>query len=1560
MLTHPFRVSVLLGFIASLVAGGQAQVVINEISSASSDRALRIDSNGFPRLGCDVAWFERGFADSSWMTGPGPFGFGYPTQGTNLASAMQNKLATFYLRREFTVTAAQAASTDPLEFVADYDDGIVVFLNGIEVARRNAGPAPAFVFHDQTAYNRHPAGAAETIQLGPANARLTAGTNLLAIHVLNDAVTQASGYVGHSPASTMLRCDPMLRIGGATSATLVASADAWRCFPGAHEPSGGLLDPTDFSVTTAPGPNWAQLDFPDSGWPQAAGALGFDTAADYVPQFGTGTNFTQMRTVNMSVYMRREFQLTQAQLDGITSLTMTADFDDGYVLYLNGLEISRNSLPGAPGAFVSFNQPATGHNASRDGGANNPSLIIPVGVNKSQLRAGKNVIAAQLHNSDVGSSDLLLDVQFSAAGAAPLTFVTRNSPWRYLIPTSEIGVPPATPGIPPPQFLDWVELKNPGAAAVSLDGWALTDERDEPQKWVFPNGIQIPAGGYLVVACSGRDVVAPAAGGLLHTNFSLDADGEYVGLRNSGGAVISEVNGMPDQDFFHTWGVIPGGGSYAFLDRATPGAANAGTVSGGRVDDVTIDRETGFYDAIATVALACPTPGAEIRFTSNGTEPDQVSGTLYSAPFQISSQAELTTGNILRESWTGVPGANVSNFAYNTPPNSSTLHSPVEISTNTGDNIANRLRGHLRPAITDTYIFWIAGDDSAELWMSADESAAGKQRIAYTTSPTALRGFDLSPTQQSAPIALQAGGKYYIEVLHKDATGTDHVSVGWNRVGSPRNVMGGGAVSPAQNPGGTSLPATGVVLRARAFAPGLLPSDIETRNYALNFDSRIRSIPAVFLTGPGGQTFFAPNGIFTISGGNFNTGNWAPNNPTVDYNFCLMHGEAFERPSVFEVLNPGNQLAVRTTVGARFSASPWSRPQQRHQNLDTATWNSGWQNKPQINVHFRDDFGVARLRKEGFIPGSHLDEWDTLRLRAGKNDAYNPFIVDEMMRRFFRRMGQPSPIGFFSTLFINGRLKSHFNPTERPRDSFFQEFHDSPNEWDVNVIYEWESGDASAHNQMQAFFRQNDFSIDANYQTGATYWDVENVADYYLINAWGSTQDWPHNNFTFARERAPGAKWMFSMWDAEGAFGVFGQSTAHNTFNTDLLVPENGSRSPAIGSDTLTSRLVFRRFFQSPEFRMLFADRIQKHFFAPGGCLTATARQAEFVALRNTMNPVIQAILGQSLNEGFWNNWGGTARLNTLLSQARTLGMWPVTQPPNLTPFGGTVSTGTTVTLTNPNGAGTIYFTTDGTDPRAAGGAAQGTSYAAPIAVTQPFRLKARVLNGAEWSPLNEADFAPTPPAILITEINYNPPGSGDGTEFIELTNIGSTAGLNGAHFSEGISFVFGDVTLNAGDRLVLVKDQAAFAAAFPSVPVAGVFTGQLDNSGETLTLRDIAENILCSVTYGDSNIPGWPADPDGEGYSLVLKRPASNPPLNSPVHWRSSASTGGNPGGSDATTFVGPNPVGDMDGDGFSALVEYALGADDTDPANDSRPFHRPRQHRRADDFRPASRRRR
>lgn len=198
----------------------------------------------------------------------------------------------------------------------------------------------------------------------------------------------------------------------------------------------------------------------------------------------------------------------------------------------------------------------------------------------------------------------------------------------------------------------------------------------------------------------------------------------------------------------------------------------------------------------------------------------------------------------------------------------------------------------------------------------------------------------------------------------------------------------------------------------------------------------------------------------------------------------------------------------------------------------------------------------------------------------------------------------------------------------------------------------------------------------------------------------------------------------------------------------------------------------------------------------------------------------------------------------------------------------------------------------------------------------------ARSFDGSEWSALNQASFITALPAsaanLVISEIFYNPSGSLESTEYLELMNIaGVPISLAGVVFNGGITFAFpNDATLAPGERLLLVADIAAFEAAFGTdLRVAGTYTGQLDNGGENLLLTAADGAPIQSFRYGDQ--APWPLPADGEGYSLTLIAPTSNPNQSDAVNWRPSLALGGSPGRSDALTFGGSTS---------DELLEYAL----------------------------------
>ena len=206
----------------------------------------------------------------------------------------------------------------------------------------------------------------------------------------------------------------------------------------------------------------------------------------------------------------------------------------------------------------------------------------------------------------------------------------------------------------------------------------------------------------------------------------------------------------------------------------------------------------------------------------------------------------LNTGSsVVQEIWTNVPGINVSDIPTGTPANVTNVLGTLEGAPNLGDNYGERIRGYFTAPVAGNYYFWLAGSDSAQLWISDDGDAANKILRAYVTptnNPTASgqngtssRQWNLQPAQQSGWLVLDAGQKYYLEILHKAGSGTnDNWSVGW-----------------LPDPTGTNTTPAGVTpgyLLARYYPP--LPASTPGTLYTAN----LLALPGVSSTGVGSAT----------------------------------------------------------------------------------------------------------------------------------------------------------------------------------------------------------------------------------------------------------------------------------------------------------------------------------------------------------------------------------------------------------------------------------------------------------------------------------------------------------------------------------------------------------------------------------------------------------------------------------------------------------------------------------------------------------------------------------
>ena len=640
------------------------------------------------------------------------------------------------------------------------------------------------------------------------------------------------------------------------------------------------------------------------------------------------------------------------------------------------------------------------------------------------------------------------------------------------------------------------------------------------------------------------------------------------------------------------------------------------------------------------------------------------------------------------------------------------------------------------------------------------------------------------------------------------------------------------------------------IIRARVFGPNALPSETITQSYIQSDSQALLSLPLLSLVSAE-KNLWGPTGIMESN----------PRNTT-------KRGIAWERDvSVEWMPRDSGHPGFNETAGLRIQGGEAIRRRYRRGSRSTAS-------KYSFRLYFRGQYGRATLNYPLF-PTLPLDRFKQIVLRAGMNDAWNPFLVDELNRRLFADMGHVSAQGTFANLFLNGEYQGYYNPTERIDPDFLQSRHGGSKDWDLIAQFgEVRSGDMREWQRMKRLVIDGDLSEEKAFRQAEHEIDLDNFIDYILLCVYANMDDWPYNNWRAARERVPEGKWRFYIWDAERSFGS-NSPPVDGRRHSD--VTGNNLTEGPLTSDADIAR-IFRALMRSPLFRLRFADRVHRQMYH-GGSLTdehISRRHSELAQALKTVIPRMDPFIAQE--------WIPHRRRTVLrlLDEAR---LHRSANAPRLSHPSGSVPEGTPLRLEA--SAGQIYVTLDGTDP--SGGShhgPRGTVYQAPIRLRPPVWVKARTWSDSQWSALAEARFLPTSMEhpLRITEIMYHPIG-GPEYEFLAVSNPAPFPVDLAWHRLRGVQYAFGvSDELLPGKTWFIASDKnpSAFRKRYPKMPVSGWFGGNLSNSGEPLGLDSPTGKTLLRFRYDDQ--APWPRSAAGGGASLRNTRPLM--PIGDPEHW--------------------------------------------------------------------------
>ncbi len=189
-------------------------------------------------------------------------------------------------------------------------------------------------------------------------------------------------------------------------------------------------------------------------------------------------------------------------------------------------------------------------------------------------------------------------------------------------------------------FSDWVEIYNDEAGVVDLGGYYLTDTPSVLTKWRFPSRSLSP-GSYVLVWASAKNRALAASP--LHANFKLSGSGEYLAIVRPDGVTVAHEYAPT---FVAQRADISYGLALDFVTQRcfltpTPGSENDDSISCIEIAPLEFSLERGFYDAPISVSISTPTPGATIRYTTDGTTPSESVGDIYAGPVPITTTTPL-------------------------------------------------------------------------------------------------------------------------------------------------------------------------------------------------------------------------------------------------------------------------------------------------------------------------------------------------------------------------------------------------------------------------------------------------------------------------------------------------------------------------------------------------------------------------------------------------------------------------------------------------------------------------------------------------------------------------------------------------------------------------------------------------------------------------------------------------------------------------------------------------------------------------------------------------------
>ena len=1272
--------------------------------------------------------------------------------------------------------------------------------------------------------------------------------------------------------------------------------------------------------------NWKMNDYDDTNWFVGPSAIGY----------GDEDDMTTIEPV-VSLFMRKMFQVDD--VDNIVHGLLHMDYDDGFIAYINGVEVVRENL-GISGSEVFFDQHAETNVEAKIYQGQKPEKFLIENV-QDYLSQGENVLALQVHNASENFTDLtaLPILSFFYTDPPPAsetkeitirintdTYPTETS-WSLLgiNGTAYIEGEATVSMILPNYNYEWsYNVPQGDYCFIIMDSWGdgICCEDGVPIE-VYNNDFESD-GGWSVWPTDINSTNWNQAQGEGHNESykSLELFGTtstgYVAFWQEVGVVIGESHYLEVFVRHNSDNPMTAGQSaYAIIEYWGWGFFGHYLISQHNTNSIdnSSPQDTWHKLSISAVAPdeALNTHIVVVFNNPNGANNGSVffDDVAYNTNIHSANPTFYTPGNYS----IFVDGSQIINGGSFTSAHSDTINT-LNLFTDLLDYQDPYLHTNFKISSSGETIYLSNQDLNILDSLFVPEM---EQNLSYGYQNDGVGALALfsDPTPEASNNTSQAYYGYTSEPAFSDNGGfkenyfnlfliseTEGATIFYTTDGSKPNASSNVynnyiSINNTLLTNGTQTPDdyginfnptyNGIVIRAIAIAPNHVESKVVTNSYL--FDPVNTTLPIISIA-------IKPDDLWDQNVGMHVAGNtFYPWYPYYGSNFW----EDWEKEAHVEFFEPGGEIGFKQDLGMKIFGG-WSRAEAQK----------------SFSFFARSVYGKGEIDYRLF-PDSDIDSYETFILRSHGQD--NVMFRDGFHTSLASENGVAVQDYRPAVVYVNGEFWGIQNIREKVNEHYIETHYGiDPDDLDllstVSTTPEPElvHGSTEDYIELKEFISNNDLSIQSNYEYAAREYDIENLIEYHIAQIFVMNFDWPGNNNKLFKSKSADGKWRHIMFDSDFGFErwtdiVIGYIGSYQSYNMLDHVYGDGT----VFNNPIWATAVFTSFLDNPGFREKFintyCDRINTTY--------STEHTLYLIdSLKTIIEPYVLDHInryGPSIYDTYTPN--NISQYNSAIQLMTNFANYRPENARNemveifdLSGISNNISVYTngmemgyvkvnTLSIDEQGWTGKYFSDIPITIEAVPNFGYQFSHWAGSISLEDSvsFYLNEPINVIANFMEMDNQ----YENLIVINEINYNSSDDFDFGDWIEIYNHSDqTISLSGWKFldeDDSNVYTFSDsISLEAGDYLVLCQDSSSFSSFYTEVDNYIGNTGfGFAGGGELLRLLDSSGVFVDVVEYDDSD--PWPSEPDGNGPTLEL----TNPELDNSIadSWASSNADYGTPG---------------------------------------------------------------